>query len=132
MTVAPTTATTAPTATGRRESRRREAHSNAAMVSASHSANPLADTKRPRFERALSSGDSTSTSTTSSATANIIASRGRRHRSGIQFSRRVSAMRSARGGKTRGQPVAEVADFLGADLVRHRIRVPFDAHAVGL
>src|SRR5690606_40833065 len=79
-------ATTEPSTTGNRDNGARDAHSNTEMVIASHSANPLADRKRPVLHFAPPSGANATTSTASSATPNIVASRGSRQKSGSQGS----------------------------------------------
>src|SRR5690606_12775051 len=83
---AATIAAIEPSTTGNRESGARVAHSSTDMVIASQSANPLADRKRPALHSAPPSGANATTSTASSATPNIVASRGSRQKSGSQGS----------------------------------------------
>lgn len=91
---APSMATTAaidnaaspPSRGGSRDKDGRSTHSSTLTARASHSARPLADTKRDsvRLRAAPASGTRVTTSTTSSARPSIAPRRGSRHRSGIQ------------------------------------------------
>ena len=72
--------------------RRRDTHSSTDTVSASHSANPLAEAKRVSVQAAPRVGASAITSTTSSATPSMVASRVNRHRSGNHGSRGADSM----------------------------------------
>src|SRR3546814_540529 len=97
------------------------------MDSASHSAKALAEANCPGVQTSPP-GASATTSTTSSATANSIANRGNRHRSGSHgLPSRTDSMSA--GGETPLQPVAEIADFIRAHGVGHRITMPFHIEA---